>query len=332
MGCRFLTWNVFNRLSTTLQNSSKDDNMTTPCPSLLPLGSPLDVSNTALLSPPDAVDPPVTRSPAIPNPRRSLRRRPSTKMSSSGLARPTSLLQRGRSFTASDLTKEVEEMRETMAAARKAEDVLMECVIEAGQPSKLTYMDSPANPYVTPVKKQPTGVGIRGPPATDSTPSDSNSPLSGSSPLFSSPMDSAPTSTIISPSPPKPPASSSTSFRFSAAQRPKRANSSITSAEYEHAPHELQQLFIAPVQPSTKDRSQLLAPLDLGFALGQGSPDNNTSPKILLHMEEDEDEDMLVVRRKRGRTSGLVERDSARPRTKFGGVLGGAKPEAGATS
>ena len=336
------------RLSTTLQNSSKLRKSPPTMPSLTPagaLGSPIGFpASSSLLSPPKPTDTQEAglvassmaggrAAAAAVNPRRSLRRRPSIKSNNGSLARPTSLLQRGRSFTASDLSKEVEEMKERLAASGSAActqpDVNMTSVVEStGEQEEDGGMNTERSKFVTPVKKQHAADPF-GPHRQDMAPPSSTSTSSDvASPYSSSPMERTPPQDSYSFTAPDQPVTSTTrspathSFRMSAGQRPKRAVSSIlTSADFESTPHGLQQLFIAAVRPSTTDSSQLLAPFSLEESTkssGRKSrPEHGDSPEIVITGgDESEKEDGLleapISRHKKARTT---ERDSARTRS-----------------
>ena len=81
----------------------------------------------------------------------------------------------------------------------------------------------------------------------------------------------------------------------------------------------MQQLFIAPVKPSTTDPSKLLAPFSLDSARVA------TSSTILINNDEDSDKEedgLLMVRRKKGKLSHSAEKDSGRNGMEFDGIAG----------
>jgi hypothetical protein len=241
-------------------------------------------------------------------------------------------------------------MKESLAASGSTpvgtHDVKMASVAESTAEQEDEHMDIDQSMFITPVKKQHAAdhFGVHrhdmAPPSTTSTTSDAASP-SSRFPLFSSsPMEQTPPQGNL-PSPPDHAVTSSEqtrsprSLRISARQKPKRAVSSIiTSADFESTPHGLQQLFIAPVKPSTTDSSQLLAPFSLeqpSHSSGRKSKgQHGDSPEIVVTGEDesDKEDDTLeapIARRKKAR---MAERDSARsrlqeaPSIRFDGALG----------
>jgi hypothetical protein len=110
------------RLSTSLQNSSKQCPPTalSRCPdSLSSSSSSTDLSQSFELAP--SLPSAITITPSSPAPRPSLRRRGSSRLSQTRSNRP-SLLQRGRSFTASDLEIDSGILASPTTASRTEED------------------------------------------------------------------------------------------------------------------------------------------------------------------------------------------------------------------
>lgn len=282
----------------TLQHSSKmaiappPATLMDPASNIIPLQSP---PASDLLSPS-----------LIPSPQsrpRTLRRRTSVK-SATGIQRPTSLLQRGRSFTASDLTKEVEALK----TVTDKEDVTMEDAT-----GSQTQAEAPTpSSYVTPVKQRPVQHLLSG-GFSETAPS----PLSA---FTASPDMTMPMVAITPPSPAKALPARSAALRN---DRPlARARSSTTFAELAASPHGQQQQFIAPVQPSSTDPTQLMAPFQpaaLRKAFGEVSDAEDSGS----------DSAGLVIRsnKKKQKTTGRAHRSVDIGQLRFGPVLGSKNEE-----
>ncbi|RXK41463.1 hypothetical protein M231_01171 [Tremella mesenterica] len=219
------------RLSTSLQNSAKQETLLPKISRSNSLGGILERASTPPLPPPPAT---ITLTPASPQrPGPSLRRQGSFR--APRVSRP-SLLQRGRSFTASDLQEEAN------AAVQSLDS-----------PPAATSPKSPASPTpVTSLLSHPTSSSITDPP---------NSVISNI--LTESPTKDQPDTHMTSPELlAVPPQLLPHEMNLSDPRLPRLTRSQSSSAAMDRNPSLCSQFLSSP-KPTTGDRSMLAKPLSL---------------------------------------------------------------------